>query len=66
LTRKSVHIALHWTVFMLLLALVKGGTSALWIRWAFVGFVAVWVAIALAKRLIGKAEAKLGPRTRAA
>lgn len=66
LTRRSLHIALHWTVFMLILAMVKGGASAQWVRWAFVGAVAVWVAIALAKGLIGKAGPKLGPATRAA
>lgn len=65
MSRRSLHIVLHWTVFMLLLAMVKGGTSAEWVRWAFVVCVAVWAAIALAKGLIGKAGPKLGPRTRA-
>lgn len=51
---------------MLILAMVKGGTSAEWVRWAFVGCVTVWVAIALAKGLIGKAGPKLSPATRAA
>ena len=66
MTRRSLHIILHWTVFMLILAMVKGGTSTVWVRWAFVVCVAVWVAIALARGLIGKAGPKLGPRTRAA
>lgn len=65
MTRRSVHIALHWTVFMLILAMVKGGTSAQWVRWLFVGCVAVWVSIALIKGLIGKAGPKLGPTTKA-
>lgn len=65
MTRRSAHIALHWTVFMLILAMVKGGTAAEWVRWLFVGAVTVWVAIALAKGLIGKAGPKLGPKTKA-
>lgn len=51
---------------MLILAMVKGGTSADWVRWTFVACVTAWVAIALAKGLIGKAGPKLGPATRAA
>ena len=51
---------------MLLLAMVKGGTSAVWVRWAFVGTVTLWVGIALAKGLIGRPGPKLGPATRAA
>lgn len=66
MTRRSLHVALHWTVFMLILAMVKGGTSAEWVRWAFVACVAWWVAIALTKGLIGKAGPKLSPATRAA
>jgi len=65
MTRRSLHIALHWTVFMLILAMVKGGTSAEWVRWSFVGAVTLWVAIAVTKGLIGKAGPKLGPATKA-
>lgn len=50
---------------MLLLAMVKGGTSAPSVRWAFVVCVAFWVGIALARGLIGKPGPKLGPATRA-
>lgn len=66
MTRRSLHIILHWTVFMLILAMVKGGASAPWLRWLFVGTVAAWVAIALIRGLIGRAGPKLGPATRAA
>lgn len=66
MTRRRAHKILHWGVFMLILAMVKGGASALWVRWAFVALVAVWVGIALAKGLIGKAGPKLSPATRAA
>jgi cytochrome b561 len=45
---------------MLILAMVKGGASADWLRWTFV----ILVAIVLAKGLIGKAGPKLGPATR--
>jgi len=65
MTRRSLHIALHWTVFMLILAMVKGGTSADWVRWSFVGTVTVWVIMALAKGLIGRPGPKLGPVTQA-
>lgn len=51
---------------MLILAMVKGGTAAVWVRWTFVVCVALWVAIALGQGLIGKAGPKLGPKTRAA
>ena len=50
---------------MLILAMVKGAASADWLRWTFVILVAMWVAIVLAKGLIGKAGPKLGPATRA-
>jgi len=30
---------------MLILAMVKGGTSAPWVRWLFVSCVAIWVGI---------------------
>lgn len=70
MTAKTRHsttqIALHWSVFMLILVMVKGGTSAVWVRWAFVGAVALWVAIALVRGLIGVPGPKLGPATRAA
>lgn len=64
MTRRSIHIVLHWSVFMLILAMVKGGASAQWLRWTFVAAVMLWIAIALAKGLIGKAGPKLGPTTR--
>ncbi|MCF2869978.1 hypothetical protein L0664_02760 [Octadecabacter sp. G9-8] len=51
---------------MLILAMVKGGASAEWLRWTFVVCVSVWVAIAVARGLIGKAGPKLGPAARAA
>ncbi|SLN23052.1 hypothetical protein [Pseudooctadecabacter jejudonensis] len=66
MTRRRLHIVLHWTIFMLILAMVKGGTSADWVRWAFVIATALWVAIAMVKGLIGKPGPKLGPATRAA
>ena len=51
---------------MLILAMVKGGTSAEWVRWSFVVATALWVAIALTKGLIGRAGPKLGPATKMA
>ncbi len=51
---------------MLILAMVKGGTSAPWVRWLFVSCVAIWASMAMTKGLIGKAGPKLGPTTKAA
>ena len=65
MTRRCALILLHWTTAFLILAMVKGGTAAEWVRWSFVGAVALWVGIALAKGLIGRPGPKLSPATRA-
>jgi len=59
MTRRGLHILLHWSVFMLILAMVKGGTAALAVRWAFVAAVALWIAIALARGMIGRPGPKI-------
>ena len=65
MARRSLHILLHWSVFMMILAMVKGGSAAPGLRWAFVAAVALWIGIALARGLIGRAGPKLGPAIQA-
>lgn len=52
-------------MFILILAMVKGGTANVGVRWVFVVCVTAWVGIALARGLIGRPGPKLGPTTRA-
>lgn len=59
MTRRRLHITLHWSVFFLILAMVKGGTSAEWLRWTYSAMVLVWVAMALALGPIGRPGPKL-------
>ena len=66
MTRRRLHIILHWLTALLILVMVKGGTAAPWVRWTFVVGVAIWITIALSKGLIGKPGPKLGSRLRAA
>ena len=44
--RRGLVIALHWASAILLLAMVKGGSAAPGLRWAFVAIVAVWAGMA--------------------
>ena len=41
-------MALHWGLFLVLLAMIKGGTAEPWVRWAYVALAALWVGLALA------------------
>lgn len=66
MTRRSLTIALHWLVVMLLLSMIKGGTSAPWVLWLFVIAVALWGGITLIKGLLGKPGPKLSPGLRRA
>ncbi len=61
MTRRSVVIFLHWSVVLLLLAMVKGGTSNINVLRAFAGIVVIWEAITLAKGLLGRPGPKLSP-----
>ena len=66
MTRRRLTILLHWSVLMLVLIMVKGGTDAVGVRWFFVAAGALWVATALAKGLMGQPGPKLqGPLRRA-
>lgn len=59
LRRRSLTIALHWSVFLLVLMMIKGGSGAPVLRWSFVAAGGIWVAIALAKGLNGRPGPKL-------
>ncbi len=59
MTRRRLTIILHWSTLMLVLVMVKGGTSEPWVRWTFVGGGAVWLGIAAVKGMRGKPGPKL-------
>lgn len=65
MTRRSVHIALHWSIFLLILIMVKGGTAAAGVRWTYSALVALWVGMALIRGPIGKPGPKLPAMARA-
>lgn len=66
MTRRSVVIVLHWSVVLLLLAMVKGGTSNAYVLAAFAVAVVVWSGLTLARGLIGRPGPKLSPAIRRA
>lgn len=59
MTRRRLNIALHWTFFMMLLAMIKGGTDAVWLRWAYVLLGGLWVGAAVVKGILAKPGPKL-------
>ncbi|WP_108815316.1 hypothetical protein [Loktanella sp. Alg231-35] len=58
MTQRRLTILLHWSVLMLVLIMLKDGTSALLVRWAFVIGGAFWVGMALTRGMM----CKPGPR----
>lgn len=50
---------LHWAVLFMLLAMIKGGTAATGLRWAFVIAGAVWIGVMIKGGLLGKPGPKL-------
>lgn len=66
MTRRRLTILLHWSVLMLVLIMVKGGTADVVVRWVFVLAGGLWVAIALVKGMMGKPGPKLQGGLRAA
>jgi cytochrome b561 len=66
MSRRALVIALHWSVVLLVLAMIKGGTSNPWVLGAFAGLVALWSGQALLFGLIGRAGPKLSPPLRRA
>lgn len=59
MTRRRLTIVLHWSILMLILMMVKGGTSAPVLRWAFVIGGAVWIGMALTRGMMCKPGPKL-------
>ena len=57
--RRGWVIAFHWATFLMLLAMIKGGSAAPGLRWAFVVVVGIWCGLALIKGLAGKPSQKL-------
>ena len=66
MTQRRITIILHWSVLMLVLVMVKGGTSAVYVRWAFVLASGFWVAMAVVKGMMCKPGPKLTGPLRAA
>ncbi len=64
MTRRRVTILLHWSTLMLVLVMVKGGTSEAWVRWAFVLGGTVWIAMAVVKGMMCKPGPKLTGKLR--
>ena len=58
MTRRRLNILLHWSFVLMLLAMIKGGTDAVWLRWVYVVVGAIWVGTAVAKGV----HAKPGPK----
>lgn len=66
MTQRRLTILLHWSTLLLVLIMVKGGTSAAWVRWAFVVGGAVWISMVLARGMMCRPGPKLtGPSRRA-
>ena len=59
MTRRRLNILLHWTFFLMLLAMIKGGTDAVWLRWAYVAVGVVWVSVAAVKGVLARPGPKL-------
>ena len=66
MTRRRLTIILHWSTLLLLLMMVKGGTSDVVLRWLFVICGAVWIALALVRGMMCKPGPKLQGKLRAA
>ena len=59
MTRRSLVIALHWAVVLLILAMTEGGSGAPALRWAFAILAALWIGIMLAGGPLGRPGPKL-------
>lgn len=64
-TRRQLVVLLHWSVLMLVLVMIKGGTSNEIVRWVFVAMGGVWVAMSLARGMLGRPGPKLQGAARA-
>ena len=59
MTQRRLTIFLHWSTLMLVLVMVKGGTSEAYVRWAFVMGGGLWVLMAAVKGMLCKPGPKL-------
>ena len=66
MTRRGLVIALHWSVVLLVLMLVKGGSDLPTLRWVFVLAAGLWVAMSLSGGMLGRPGPKLTGLARAA
>jgi cytochrome b561 len=66
MTRRRIAIALHWSVFLLILIMVKGGTDNPYVLGIFVAVVALWGGMTLVMGLLGHPGPKLSPALRRA
>jgi len=66
MTRRRLTILLHWSTLLLVLMMVKGGTSDVVVRWLFVIGGAIWIGMALARGMMCKPGPKLQGPLRAA
>lgn len=64
--RRRATILLHWSVFMMLLAMVKGGSADVLLRAGFVGAGGVWLGMAALRGMLGRPGPKLTGALRAA
>lgn len=59
MTQRRLTIFLHWSLFMLLLAMIKGGSANEILRLTFVGAGALWLAMTATRGMLGKPGPKL-------
>jgi len=64
--RRSLVIVLHWSVVLLILMLVKGGSDLPALRWVFVSAAGLWVAMSLTGGMLGRPGPKLTGLVRSA
>ena len=66
MTQRRLTILLHWSLFMLLLAMIKGGSANEILRWVYVGTGAVWLGLTTMRGMLGRPGPKLQGALRAA
>ena len=66
MTRRGLVIALHWSIVLLVLMLVKGGSDLPSLRWVFVVAAGLWVAMSLSGGMLGRPGPKLSGLARTA
>ncbi len=66
MTRRGLTIVLHWGLLFMILMMIKGGTAAPALRWAFVGAGGLWAGLAIGFGMLGKPGPKLQGSARVA